>query len=191
LAALAAVFLGAALAFFRAFLGAWPIFGWMTGCSSMTATFSLVVWLGIPLIISVAFSENPDIYEDDAITLLCSPEVPISILVFGLTNGGLRAGFPQAKPIAIKGNYEVSVSMTCDPQFHVQSKHIDLKHHWIQNLINHNILNILNFCDVEQTANVLKKALPKPEHMQHTGECLAYGHNPVAFLVRIFPMCSS
>jgi hypothetical protein len=35
-------------------------------------------------------------------------------------------GFPQMKPTVIKGDNKGSVSMTNDPQFHTQSKHIEL-----------------------------------------------------------------
>jgi hypothetical protein len=64
-------------------------------------------------------------------------------------------GFPQMKPTVIKGDNKGSISMTHDPQFHTQSKHIELRHHWIWDLINDNVLDIQNVCDPEQTADIL------------------------------------
>jgi hypothetical protein len=79
-------------------------------------------------------------------------------------------GFPQIKPTIIKGDNEGSVSMTHDPQFHQRSKHIALRHHWVRELVNNDVLDIQNCRDPEQTADVLTKALPKPKHTRHTGE---------------------
>jgi hypothetical protein len=60
--------------------------------------------------------------------------------------------------------------MTWDLQFHMQSKHIALHHHWVHDLIHNNILDIQTCCDLEQTADILTKALPKPKHMWHMEE---------------------
>ena len=79
-------------------------------------------------------------------------------------------GFPQTKPTVIKGDNEGSVSMTHDPQFHARSKHIELRHHWVRDLVNDEVLDIQNVRDPEQTADVLTKALPKPKHCRHTEE---------------------
>jgi hypothetical protein len=81
-----------------------------------------------------------------------------------------KPGFPQMKPTVIKGDNEGSISMTHDPQFHAQSKHIELQHHWVCDLINNNVLDIQNICDPEQTADILTKTLLKPKHQKHTRE---------------------
>jgi hypothetical protein len=79
-------------------------------------------------------------------------------------------GFTQTNPTIIKGDNEGSVSMTHDPQFHARSKHIALRHHWVRELVEMNILDIQSCRDPEQTADVLTKALPKPKHVRHTEE---------------------
>ena len=40
-------------------------------------------------------------------------------------------GFPQTNPTIIKGDNDGSVVLTHNPQFHQQSKHIALRHHWV------------------------------------------------------------
>jgi hypothetical protein len=71
-------------------------------------------------------------------------------------------GFPHTTPTTIEGDNEGSVSMTHNPQFHARSKHIALRHHWVRELVSDNVLDIHNICDSEQTADILTKALPKP-----------------------------
>jgi hypothetical protein len=81
-----------------------------------------------------------------------------------------KLGFPQTKPTVINSDNEGSVSMTQDPQFHAQSKHIALCHHWVKDLVNDNVLEIHNVCNPEQMADVLTKALAKAKHSRHTEE---------------------
>ena len=79
-------------------------------------------------------------------------------------------GFPNAEPTVIKGDNEGSVTLTHNPQFHQRSKHIQIRYHWVRNLISEKVLDIHNCTDAEQTADVLTKALPKPKHTRHTQE---------------------
>jgi len=60
--------------------------------------------------------------------------------------------------------------MAKNPQFHNQSKHIAIQWHWIQELIKHDLIEIENGQDPEQTANVLTKGLPHPKHRKHISE---------------------
>jgi hypothetical protein len=62
----------------------------MTGEGGMTvdsASFALPAALGIPLIVAVAFSKDPDMSEDDAIMLSSSLDVPTPTLAFRATKG--------------------------------------------------------------------------------------------------------
>jgi hypothetical protein len=81
-----------------------------------------------------------------------------------------KLGFIQKSPTLIKGDNEGSISMTRNPQFHTQSKHIALQHHWVRNLINNKVLDIQSCRDPEQTADVLMKYLLKLKHMWHMEE---------------------
>ena len=77
--------------------------------------------------------------------------------------GELR--FPQIKPTIIKGDNDGSVVLTHNPQFHQRSKHIALCHHWVQDLVTNKTLDIQNCHNLEQTADVLTKALPRLKFM--------------------------
>jgi hypothetical protein len=81
-----------------------------------------------------------------------------------------KLGFIQKSPTLIKGDNEGSITMTHNLQFHVQSKHITLWHHWVHDLVNNKVLNIQSCCNPEQTTDVLMKSLPKPKHVWHTEE---------------------
>ena len=48
-------------------------------------------------------------------------------------------GFPQINPTIIKGNNDGSIVLTHNLQFHQQSKHIALHHHWVQDLTKYSI----------------------------------------------------
>ena len=67
-------------------------------------------------------------------------------------------GYPEEYPTLIKGDNDGSISMAKNPQFHNQSKHIAIQWHWIRELIRHDLIEIENCWDPEQTANVLTSA---------------------------------
>ena len=79
-------------------------------------------------------------------------------------------GFVQKNPTIIYGDNYGSVELSHNSQFHQRSKHIDLRYHWIRELVNKNTIDIQTCRDSEQTADVLTKALPKPKHTQHRYE---------------------
>jgi hypothetical protein len=66
--------------------------------------------------------------------------------------------------------HDGSVILTHNPQFHQWSKHIQIHHHWIRDLIQEKMLD-MNYCsDAEKMADVLMKPLSKPKHIKHTAE---------------------
>ena len=79
-------------------------------------------------------------------------------------------GFMQSNPTIIKGDNYGSVELSHNAQYHQRSKHIDLRYHWIRELIEKNVIEIQTCRDPEQTADVLIKALLKPKHSQHQYE---------------------
>ena len=78
--------------------------------------------------------------------------------------------FDEAMPTLIRGDNEGAIAMTKNPMYHQHSKHIDLHVHWIQDLVQDNILTIESCRDPDQTADVLTKALPRPKHQKHVSE---------------------
>ena len=89
---------------------------------------------------------------------------------FWLRNLYDELGFPQVGPTVIKSDNEGSVILSHNPQFHVCTKHIEIRHHWIQDLVNDKILDVQGCRDPEQTADILTKPLPKPKHQRHRRE---------------------
>ena len=60
--------------------------------------------------------------------------------------------------------------MVRNPQFHKRSKHIAMCWHWIRDLVEEGIIEIESCRDLEQTADVLTKALARLKHKRHTQE---------------------
>ena len=81
-----------------------------------------------------------------------------------------KLGFPQLAPTIIHGDNKGSIVMVKNPQFHRKSKHIEHKWHWIQDAVESGIAAIESCWDLDQTADVLTKALVHPKHKKHVGE---------------------
>jgi hypothetical protein len=60
--------------------------------------------------------------------------------------------------------------MAHNPQLNNRTKHINIRWHWVCELVEQGILTIQSCRDPEQTADVLTKALLRPKHKQHTLE---------------------
>jgi len=73
-------------------------------------------------------------------------------------------------PTKLYGDNEGSLAMARNPQLHQRSKHIDLRWHWIRQMVQDNVINVESCRDPEQTADVLTKALPRPKHTKHIAE---------------------
>src|SRR6202046_682889 len=89
---------------------------------------------------------------------------------FWLRNLYDELGFPQMGQTVIKSDNEGSVLLSHNPQFHARPKHIEIRHHWVRDLVNDKILDIQSCHDPEQTADILTKPLPKPKHQRHMRE---------------------
>ena len=79
-------------------------------------------------------------------------------------------GYPQTNPILILGDNNGSIAMAKNPEFHKRSKHVDIRWHWVRDLVNDGYVNIVDCRDPEQTANVLTKALTKLKFTRHVNE---------------------
>ena len=60
--------------------------------------------------------------------------------------------------------------MTKNPQFHQQSKHIDVKYHWVHDEIATKNITLELCQDPDQTVNILTKSLLCPKHQKHVYE---------------------
>ena len=67
-------------------------------------------------------------------------------------------------PTLVLGDNEGAIAMTKNPQFHKWSKHIEIRWHWVRDLVQEGTINVESCRDPDQTADVLTKALPCPKH---------------------------
>ena len=79
-------------------------------------------------------------------------------------------GFAQKQATLLLGDNDGSIAMAKNPQFHRRTKHIELRWHWVRNLVQDGLLDLKNCRNPDQTADVLTKALPKPKHQKHVKE---------------------
>jgi hypothetical protein len=56
--------------------------------------------------------------------------------------------------------------LASNPVFHSRSKHIDIKHHFIREVLNNHPVNLTHMPSEEMIADVLTKALPGAAHLR-------------------------
>ena len=71
-------------------------------------------------------------------------------------------------PTMIWGDNEGLIAMAKNLQFHKRSKHIEIRWHWVRDLVQASKICVESVRDPEQVADVLTKALPRPKHQKHT-----------------------
>ena len=79
-------------------------------------------------------------------------------------------GFIQKELILLLGDNNGSISMAKNPQFHKHTKHVELHWHWVRNLTNNGLINIVNCCDPQQTTDILTKQIPWHKFSCHVNE---------------------
>jgi hypothetical protein len=72
-------------------------------------------------------------------------------------------GYTQKEPILLLGDNDGSIAMAKNPEFHKHTKHVDIRWHWVRDLVSDGLINIVDCCDPEQTVDVLTKQLPRPK----------------------------
>ncbi len=79
-------------------------------------------------------------------------------------------GYIQKEPILLLGDNDGSIAMARNPEFHKRTKHVDIRWHWVRELVSDGLMNIVDCRDPEQTADVLTKQLPRPKFARHVNE---------------------
>ena len=79
-------------------------------------------------------------------------------------------GYIQKEPILLLGDNDGSIAMARNPEFHKQTKHVDIRWHWVCEFVSDGLINIVDCRDPEQTADVLTKQLPRPKFVPHVNE---------------------
>ena len=77
-------------------------------------------------------------------------------------------GYIQKQPTLLLGDNDGSIAMAQNPQFHKQSKHVNIRWHWVGDLVQDGLVNIQDCQDLEQTADILTKTLQQQKHNKHT-----------------------
>jgi hypothetical protein len=79
-------------------------------------------------------------------------------------------GFIQREPILLLGDNDGSIAMAKNPQFHRRTKHVDIRWHWVRELVNDGLINITDCRDPDQTADIMTKQIPRPKFARHVTE---------------------
>jgi len=70
----------------------------------------------------------------------------------------------DVSPITIFGDNLAANGLTEDPKHHDRSKSIDVKYHWIRDVVRHQQIRIEHLPTTEMTADILTKALARAKH---------------------------
>lgn len=75
-------------------------------------------------------------------------------------------GYATGKPMLIKEDNQGCIEFANEQRSSQRSKHIDIRHHFVRELIDNNKI-VLNYCPTNiMAADVLTKALPRPRHRE-------------------------
>ena len=72
------------------------------------------------------------------------------------------AGFPQNGPSQILLDNRSALDLAYNPEFHDRSKHIDMRHHWIRDILAADLVTLEWIPTSEMVADTLTKSLPRP-----------------------------
>jgi len=79
-------------------------------------------------------------------------------------------GYIQKEPILLLGDNDGSIAMARNPELHKRTKHVDIRWHWVRELVSDSLINIVDCRDPEQTADVLTKQHPRPKFVRHVNK---------------------
>ena len=79
-------------------------------------------------------------------------------------------GFSQGESTIVYCDNKGAIRLALNPGTHQRSKHIDIKHHFIRELIDRNVVVLEYVQSANQLADVFTKGLPKPRHMENSGQ---------------------
>ncbi len=63
-------------------------------------------------------------------------------------------------PVTLYAENQGSIALSNNPEFHCRTKHIDLRFHWIREVVSMKQLNIVYIPKAEMAADSLTKSLP-------------------------------
>ncbi|KAK4685970.1 putative transposase, partial [Tremellales sp. Uapishka_1] len=93
-------------------------------------------------------------------------------------------GITSAQPTLLRCDNQGAIRLAHNPTTHQRTKHIDIKHHIIRDLINRKVVTLEYVATGRQEADLLTKALPGPRHTANTME-LGIGRPPPGPSMRV------
>jgi len=83
-------------------------------------------------------------------------------------------GFEPSRPTLIKSDNQGSIALTKNAMHHARTKHIDVKHHWIRELVASHQIEVLYVSTEHMVADALTKPLARESsYCTHKGDGLA------------------
>ena len=79
-------------------------------------------------------------------------------------------GFKQVGPTTLHVDNQGAMRLATNPSTHQRTKHIDIKHHLIRELIEGGTIELRYVATGKQQADMLTKALPGPRHSSNSGQ---------------------
>lgn len=76
-------------------------------------------------------------------------------------------GAQQPSPSALFIDNQSAMSLALDDQFHARTKHIDIRYHYIRELVNTDIMSLVYCPTREMLADIMTKGLARPLHDYH------------------------
>lgn len=71
---------------------------------------------------------------------------------------------PQPKTSILFSDNQAAMSISHHPEFHARTKHIDIAHHFLRDLVEEGTIEIIYIQTRENLADVFTKGLPRPLH---------------------------
>ena len=73
-------------------------------------------------------------------------------------------------PTTLFSNNQAAIALTCDHQYHLQTKHIDVRYHWIRWVIEKGSIHLVYCPTDDMVADTLTKPLPSAK-VKHFASC--------------------
>ena len=89
---------------------------------------------------------------------------------YGITQLLMELDFSLTTPSTIFSYNPLVVSIAHHPEFHTQTKHIDITVHFLHNHVKKGILDLYYINMEYNLVDIFKKALKKPSHINFTHE---------------------
>ena len=87
-----------------------------------------------------------------------------------LRNVFLDLGFPQQGSTPIFCDNQAAISLSRDFQFHAKSKHIDIQHHFIRDVVSDGSVTVSYVPGEENPADLFTKGLARVKHIKFTAD---------------------